>query len=59
MLSNYDRLDNYYKLPSRTLLEQEKKEYTDQIEKLRYTARFMVRKCKEESKVVFRKVMHR
>ena len=43
MLTNYEKLENYYKMPSMALLQNEKEYYVKHINKLRHAAKYMVK----------------
>lgn len=57
MLTNYERLDNYYKLPSKNLLEIERDHYIKHLNWLWMAAKYMVKRAKLEAKEVARKVL--
>ena len=57
MLSNYDRLNHYFKLPSKNLLRQEKNEYMKHINTLRHAAKYMIKKSKQEAKEIARQTV--
>lgn len=59
MLTNYERLDNYYKMPSKNLLETEWDHYINHINILWWTAKYMVKWAKLEAKEVARKVLEK
>jgi len=45
MLEHYDQLSNHFLMPSKNLLEMEKRHYIDHMNKLRHTAKFMVKRA--------------
>jgi len=57
MLANYDKLSNFYKMPSMHLLQNEKDHYVKHINKLRSAAKYMVKQAKLEAKEVAWKVL--
>lgn len=59
MLSNYEKLDHYYKMPSKNLLETEWDHFINHINILRRTAKYMVKRAKKEAKEVSRKVLQK
>jgi hypothetical protein len=59
MLANYERLENYYKMPSKNLLETERDHFIHHINILRRTAKQMVKRAKKEAKEVARKVLEK